>query len=473
MPLAIVGVLGAASVASAGTDTTTPDDTAAAGTEPAGTEAPAGTEPTGSAPAGGGPGAGAGSGSDSGIEGFDLAGTTVTVMGVETSEGEAGSMQAALDAFADENGMTIIYTGLRDFEAQVGTLVAGGAPPDIAMLPQPGRLGAFARSGDALPLPDDVLAAVSENWSGDWMGFGNVDGTQYGVPAKSDLKSLVWYIPSAFAEKGYEVPTTLDDFFALTEAMAANGDTPLCVGIESSTATGWPFTDWVEDLILRNQGVDYYNQWVNHEIPFNSPEVVETFQQIGDLWNGEGMSYAAGGSIVSTNFQDNAEPLVNGDCMMHRQASFFAATAADFAEFGEEEGQYNYFYFPANEGQPVLSAGLVPGAFRDSPEVWAVMQYLGSPEFTNARQTAQAEIAGGLSGYLSANLNADPAVFNEVEQGFIEILQTGSPVVFDASDNMPAEVGSGTFWSEGTSFINGDVTAQEAADNIEASWPTS
>ena len=101
------------------------------------------------------------------------------------------------------------------------------------------------------------------------------------------------------------------------------------------------------------------------------------------------------------------------------------------------------------------------------------MQYLGSPEFTNARQSAQAEIAGGLSGYLSANLNADPNVFNEVEQGFIEILRTGSPIAFDASDTMPAEVGSGSFWSEGTSFINGDVTAQEAADNIEATWPTS
>ena len=72
----------------------------------------------------------------------------------------------------------------------------------------------------------------------------------------------------------------------------ANGDTPLCVGIESSAATGWPFTDWVEDLVLRNQGVDFYNQWVNHEVPFNSPEVVETFQQVGDLWNGEGMTYA-------------------------------------------------------------------------------------------------------------------------------------------------------------------------------------
>ena len=103
------------------------------------------------------------------------------------------------------------------------------------------------------------------------MAFGNVDGTQYGVPFKSDLKSLVWYVPRAFEEKGYEVPETLDEFNALIDQMIANGDTPLCVGIESGPATGWPFTDWVEELVLREQGIDFYNQWVAHEIPFNDP----------------------------------------------------------------------------------------------------------------------------------------------------------------------------------------------------------
>jgi alpha-glucoside transport system substrate-binding protein len=480
VPLAIVGVLGAASVASASTDTTTPDDTAAAGTEPAGTEPagttpagtePAGTEPAGSAPEGGGPGAGAGSGSDSGIEGADLAGTTVTIMGVETSEQEAGGQNAAAAAFTEASGIQVIYTGLRDFEAQIGTLTAGGSPPDIALFPQPGRLAGFATNGDVLPLPDDVLANVSENWSDDWMSFGNIDGTQFGVPLKSDLKSLVWYIPSAFAEKGYEVPTTLDDFFALTEEMAANGDTPLCVGIESSAATGWPFTDWVEELILRYHGIDFYNQWVAHEIPFNSPEVVDIFQQIADLWLGEGMTYAAGGSIVSTNFNDNAQPLVDGDCMMHRQASFMAGNFTGIAEIGEGEGQVSTFYFPSNEGKPVLSGGLIAAAYRDAPEVWAVMQYLGSPQYVADRQPAQTELSGGgNSGFLSANLNADPAVFNEVEQGFIEILQTGSPVGFDGSDNMPAEVQQ-AFWGAATSLINGDIDAQTAADQVEDSWP--
>jgi alpha-glucoside transport system substrate-binding protein len=447
----------------------------AAGTATATTEPP-GTEPMGTEAAGeeGGPGAGTGSGADSGIEGADLEGTTVTVIGPENSEAEAGAMIAALTEFGEANGIDIQYTGARDFEEQINLAVEGGNPPDIAIFPQPGKLAGFARSGDVLALPDDVLASVSANWAPTWMSFGNVDGTQYGVPNKSDLKSLVWYVPSAFAEAGYEVPTTLDDFYALVDTMIADGYTPLCVGVESGPATGWPFTDWVEELVLRNQGIDFYNQWVLHEVPFNSPEIVENMQTVADLWATEGAVYSAGGSITSTPFSDNAAPLVDGDCMMHRQASFFASFFPEGTEYGEGEGQVSTFYFPSNgPEQPVLVAGTVPGAFRDAPEVWAVMQYYGSPEYANARQAAQTELAGGTgaSGFLSANLNADQSLYSPLEQQFIEVLVTGSPAGFDASDQMPGEVGSGSFWSEATSLINGEVDAQEAADAIEDSWP--
>ena len=86
--------------------------------------------------------------------------------------------------------------------------------------------------------------------------FGNVDGVQYGVPVKADLKSLVWYQPARFAANGYEVPETFDEFTALVDQIAADGNRPLCVGIESGQATGWPFTDWVEDMVLRQHGAE-------------------------------------------------------------------------------------------------------------------------------------------------------------------------------------------------------------------------
>ena len=325
-------------------------------------------------------------------------------------------MQTALDAFADDNGMTDHLLGHRDFEAR-SARGRRRQPPDIAMLPQP---GASPRSrAVATPFHCPTTSSPGRARTARAVLDGVRQRRRHPVrrAVKSDLKSLVWYIPAAFAEKGYEVPTTLDDFFALTQQMIANGDTPLCVGIESEPATGWPFTDWVEELILREQGIDYYNQWVAHEIPFNSPEVVEHPSRSIDLWNTEGMMYASGGSIVSTDFQENAEPLVNGDCMMHRQANFFAAFFPREREFGDGEGQVN-----TSTSRPTRASradrrqrrGGVPrrarGVGRDAvPRLAGVHQ--------RPPDGAGGDLAGGLSGYLTANPNADTIVFNDVEQG--------------------------------------------------------
>jgi alpha-glucoside transport system substrate-binding protein len=185
--------------------------------------------------------------------------------------------------------------------------------------------------------------------------------------------------------------------------------------------------------------------------------------------------FASGGSIAATAFGDNGTPLVEGRCMMHRQASFYSAFFPEGTEFGDGPGQVSTFYFPADEGHPVLVGGISAGAFRDDPDVWKVMEYLGSAEFANDRQAAQVARVGGegsLSGFLTGNSQADTSLWAPLEQGFIESLTTADPAAFDASDQMPAEVGSGSFWSEGTSFVNGDEDAQQAADNIEASWPS-
>jgi alpha-glucoside transport system substrate-binding protein len=401
---------------------------------------------------------------------------SVTVFGVEDSENEAGAMADALKEYGDANGINITYVGRRDFEQQINAQVLGGNPPDIGAFPQPGKLKQFAQDGELIKVPDDVVASVKANWSDSYMGFSNVDGTQYGVPFKSDYKSSVWYIPSVWKEKGYEVPKTLTEFKALVDKMIANGDTPLCVGIESGPATGWPFTDWVEELILREQGIDYYNKWVNHEIPFDDPKVVDTFNEVAGpdgLWTKKGAVFSSGGSIAATAFGDNATPLVEGKCMMHRQASFYSTFFPDGTKFGEGPGEVTTFYFPADEGHPVLVGGINAGAFRDAPEVWKVMQYLGSPEFANARQAAQTKrVGGGLSGFLTGNSNADLTKWAPLEQGFIKELQTAQPAAFDASDQMPAEVGSGSFWTEGTSFVNGDEDAKTAAANIQGTWPS-
>ena len=404
----------------------------------------------------------------------DLSGTEVNITGPERSEGEAGALQQVLGAYGDTLGITVTYTGSADWESEVNIQVDAGAPPDISIFPQPGKLADFARDGILMPLPENVAASTAANWSDAWTVFGNVDGTQVGIPVKTDIKSLVWYKPAAFEAAGYAIPTTFDDFIALTETMIADGETPLCVGIESGQATGWPFTDWVEEMMLRFEGVDTYDAWVSHEIPFNDPAVVTQMEAVLDLWNTPGMVFASGGTIAATAFQANGAPLIDGDCMMHRQASFFSGQFDEGTVFADgSEDAVDVFYFPSNEGSPVLGAGTLAAAFADRPEVWAIMEYMSTPEYANARQTVQRELNGGdLSAFLTAVNGLDMSLYAPLEASMIDSLTNASVVRFDASDLMPGDVGAGTFWTEGTSAVNGDQTAQEAADNIEASWPS-
>ncbi len=407
-------------------------------------------------------------------EAMDFAGTTVTISGPENSELDTGAIAAAFEPFTEATGIEVVYTGSRDFSDNVGVQAEAGTATDILFFPQPGKVADFARDGFIQPLPEDVVSEANANWSADWTGFGTVDGDVYGVPVKADLKSLVWYQPSVFEEKGYEVPATWDDFKALTATMIENGDTPLCVGIESGGATGWAFTDWMEDLMLRFHGAEVYDQWVNHEIPFNDERVVQVMDEILTLWNTDGMVFASGGTIATTPFAENAVPLVEQDCLMHRQANFFAGNFPEGTPANDGSAEaVNAFYFPpVGDDRPLLVAGVLATAFNDRPEVMEALKYLTTAEYANARQAYQTgELGGSTSGFLSAANGWDAGNLNDLEASFLDIFASAEVTRFDASDLMPAAVGAGSFWTEGTAAVNGDKTAQEAADAIEASWP--
>lgn len=405
----------------------------------------------------------------------DFGGAVVTMNGPERSEVEAGALIAAVGAFAEANNIDFTYTGDGDWEQNINVQVEGGSPPNISMFPQPGKLADFAREGHLVPLADNVVESIGTFWSEGAASYGNVDGVQYGVPIKSDLKSIVWYQPAHFEAAGYEVPETWDEFTALVDQMAADGERkPLCVGIESGGATGWPVTDWVEDLVLRQAGPEVYDQWVTNEIPFDDERIVNAMQTVADLWTEDNV-YASGGSIAATSFQAGGQDILDGRCWMHRQANFWASFFPEGTAFADgSEDAVDVFYFPDIDGtRPVLGAGTFATAFTDDEATMAVLQYFSTNEYATARQRAQSELqGGGLSGFVSAARGQDPSVYVPLEQSFLEILATAEIFRFDGSDLMPSTVGAGTFWTESVKLITGEVDAATAAANIQASWPS-
>lgn len=398
----------------------------------------------------------------SGDDGGEL---VVTMAGPEV-EGEADGLVESFAAFEEETGITIRYTGDRSFEEQIGGQVDGGNAPDIAFFPQPGKIRDF--QDDLVPIPEDIAATFTGLPEG-LLDLATIDGELYGVPAKADLKSLVWYSPGAFEEKGYEVPETMEDLLTTADEMIAAGDTPFCVGIGSDAATGWPMTDWIEDFMLRLKGPEVYDQWVNHEIPFDDPDVVEVVQYVYDLWATDGMVYGGLENIAATPFAEAGLPLLDGDCMLHRQGNFYAANWPEGTEIGED-GEVNAFYLPTfadqDFGQVTLSGGIYAAAFSDRPEVMQVLEFIGSAGYADARAP--------VGGFLAPNQDTDTSLYpTEIEQTFAQILSEADPVRFDGSDLMPGAVGAGTFWSAAVDIVSGSKSVEEALSSVEESWPDS
>jgi len=403
----------------------------------------------------------------------DLSGTTVKVY-TSIVAPEDQSHKDSYKLFTECTGAEVEYEGSKEFEAQLVVRVRSGNPPDIAYVPQPGLLRTLVTdTGKVVEGPDTVAANVDEFFGEDWKNYGTVDGTFYAAPLGANVKSFVWYSPTMFEENGWTVPTTWDEMVALSDEIAASGTKPWCAGIGSGDATGWPVTDWLEDVMLRDVGADVYDQWVNHEIPFNDPQVVDALDRVGEILKND--EYVNGGfgdvkSIATTTFQDGGLPILDGECAMHRQASFYAANWPEGTNVAED-GDVFAFYLPTTSeefGKPVLGGGEFVAAFDDRPEVQAFQTYLSSDTWANEKAKAT---PGG--GWVSANKGLDiNNLVSPIDKLSAETLQDPEAVFrFDGSDQMPGAVGAGSFWKEMTAWITGKST-KDALDAIESSWPS-
>ena len=389
---------------------------------------------------------------------------------------EAGSQKDSYGEFGFCTGATITYEGSKDFEARLPVRIKDGNPPDIAFV-QPGQLQALVRTGKVVRAPQAVSDNTDTYFTRGWKAYGTVDGAFYAAPLGTTVKSLVWYSPKVFTAKGYAVPQTWDELMALSTRIArddAKGK-PWCAGFGSGGATGWVGTDWLEDLMLRTAGPETYDRWVAHQIPFDDRAVATALAKVGSILKND--KFVNGGlgdvrSIATTTFDEAGLPILDGSCYLHRQASFYAANWPKGTKVAED-GDVWAFYLPTvdpSAGKPVLGVGELAAAFASRPEVEAFQAYLSSPEWANNKAKAT---PGG--GWVSANKELKPKnLASPVDRLSAQILQDPKAVFrFDASDQMPAAVGAGTFWREMTSWVATGKSDKDVLDAIEQSWPRS
>ena len=395
----------------------------------------------------------------------------VTVLGAMEPE-EAEALQAIIDETINADAdYEAELEASSDFEEQAQIRVEGGNPSDVMLYPQPGTVIELARSGDAISLEDlgFDIDDLNDRFGEYFMSLGEYEGEHYGLPTNINLKSMVWYPKDDFDAAGYEVPETWDELIALSDQIVADGSNPWCVGFESGGATGWPATDWMEDIMLRTAGPDAYDDWVTGDLAFASDEVTNAAEVFGEILFTDDYVLGGAADTAAIAFGDAPGPMFNDPpgCWLHRQASFINAFFPEDAVAGED---YDWFPFPPIDQEGTLFAGELAVTFRNAPEVKDFLDQFSGTEVQCAQGSVQA------SSRISPNIEVGPDCYaNDLLAGASEVLTTAlaeGTGRFDASDMMPAAVGSDAFWTGMIAYVTeGPDNLSSVLEGIDAAWP--
>ena len=405
------------------------------------------------------------------LKSMDLSGETVSVFGPWLGP-DKELVESVIAYFEEATGADVQYVGSDSFEQQIVIDVEAGSAPNVAVFPQPGLASDLAGRGQLSPLGDATADWVRENYAAgqSWVDLGTYanaggDPELFGFFFKVDVKSLVWYSPENFEDAGYEVPTTMEELKALTDQIVADGETPWCIGLGSGGATGWPATDWVEDMMLRTEAPSVYDAWVSNEMKFDDPKVVAAIEEFGAFARNDAYVSGGAGAVASTDFRDSPKGLFASPplCYMHRQASFIPAFFPEGTEVGLDA---DFFYFPAYEGKdlgkPVLGAGTLFSITNDSKGARAFIDFLKTP--------IAHEVWMAQQGFLTPYKGVNTEVYaSDTLRKMGDILLGADTFRFDGSDLMPGGVGAGAFWTGMVDYTGGKPAAEVAAE-IQASW---
>lgn len=419
---------------------------------------------SGGGDAGGGGGGGGGGGATAEGPGK----STVEVMYGFSGQQEVG-FKKDLDKFASENKFKIKFTKAGSWDTEIRARVAGGSPPDVGLFPQPGVMCDLARQNKVQTYDDATVNTAKETLVPGFVESGSCQGKVYGLPSAVSVKSLIWYDQAAFKAAGATEPKTMDELLALTDKLRADGKTPWCIAAESGQATGWPITDWIEDLVLRTAGPENYDKWVTGELDFTSPEVKEAFEYFEKIAFTKGNVLGGTKAIVATNFGTGGNALFKQPpgCYLFKQATFIAGPGGfPDAVLKDLDTKVGLMAFPPKEAgnNPTLVAGDLAAAFNNDPNTLKLRNFIASKE--NGMEVAKA-------GYLSPHKTFDVSLYpnKTIQKIASEVLYPSTAARFDGSDLMPAKVGAGTFWTEPVKWISGQQDLDATLKRIDTSFP--
>lgn len=392
--------------------------------------------------------------------GSPAAAGTVTVLGSWIGAEQSGFL-AMVSGFEQKSGIRVDYTGTRDANAVLTSDLKDGNPPDLAVLATPGELGQDATDGTLVPIDAALRSAgLAGEYGPGWLKLMKAPDRHghmhyFAIIVKAALKSVIWYDPQKWKDRPRDLKLltsphlTWGQLTGLTARLAAGGTSPWCMGFEDSSSSGWPGTDWIEDILLHQSGPKYYDQWVAGTLPWTSEQVVRAWQAFGEIANTPGQVHGGTRAELLTNYGKAGQPMFANPpgCHLDHEGSFITsfytqdALGSPGSTTHPQSGtDFSFVPFPAltaaGQGTEEVAGDLL-GMFHDTPAARELIAYLTTP------QAQEAWISRPDSGAISVNQQVPLSDYpDHVSHDLAEDLTGATDVRFDASDSMPQMMGN-------------------------------
>ncbi len=390
--------------------------------------------------------------------------TSVDVLNVWGGE-EQASFKAVVKPFTDKTGIEVKVESTRDLNATLTTRIQGRNPPDIAILPNPGKMQQLAQQGHLIALDDFLdLNTIQQQYSQGWIDLGSYNGKLYALFYKAANKGTVWYSPKQFQANNYQIPKTWDEMIALSDQIANSGKYPWSMGVESGSASGWPATDWIAEIYLNTNGPEKYDQWVAHQIPWTDPTIKDAWQMFGKIAGGKHYINGAPQSILATGFEPASyKPFEDPPtAYMYYLGDFTAGFIKNHFKSAVAGTDYDFFPFPTINQQyaGALTGGAdVVVALKNNNAVKQLVQWLA---------TADAQkIWVQRGGFTATNKQVEASAYPNKVAGASAAALVAAPIFrFGAGDLMPSQVQS-AFWAGVLKFIGDQSQLDSVLNDIE------
>ena len=377
-------------------------------------------------------------------------------------------LESKLAEKAEAENIEVKWQKVTSIEKLIMTKLQASDKPDIAIIPQPGVVENMVKRNGIQPLDDVIdMGKLEDSMFPGIVDAGTFDDKYYGMVVNASVKSLVFYPKKAWEKAGYPTEVkSLDELSALTDKIKGEGGgDPWCLGIFSEGSVGWPATDWFEDLVARFGGVDFYNDWVNGDEKFDSEPVRESAD-----WFETNVVENAPGDPTAVDFTAADDPMWEPEpgCWMLKQGTFITGFFPKDVQknLDAEVGTFGFPPATAGEPAPVVGGGDLATMLTEDSDTEKVMQMLSESDI--------GDDAVKTGAYISPHKDTQPDAYpNDIMKTAAETAQKADTFLFDGSDQMPGEVGAGTFWSEITAWVGGNTDLDTALKNIDDSWPAS